>query len=195
MRMEEIVPQPESLAQGKQRLISNYRRDLPDKLANIAEKWAGISNEGWQEELARQIHNVCHHLAGTGKTFGYSKLTKYARSVETQLTSAFDDDGVPTRSRLDKLGVAIENLLVNGPIEDSEPDMSDPQSAGGRVVEEPASDQQRIGAIHEQAARRVQPLSVLPIYIVEDDKELADHINGVGDARLRWPCGLRPGRP
>ncbi len=176
MRMEEFVPEPDHLAQGKQRLISNYRRELPDKLANIAEKWAEISNEGWREELARHIHNVCHHLAGTGTTFGYSKLTRYARSVETQLTRAFDDDRVPARSRLDNLGIAIDNLLVHGPIEDSECDLSDSQSAGGPVVGDPASDQQRIGAAHEQAARRVQPLSVLPIYIVEDDKALADHI-------------------
>jgi diguanylate cyclase (GGDEF)-like protein len=174
--MEKFVPELDKLAQGKQRLISNYRRELPGKLANIAEKWAQISNEGWREELARQMHSVCHHLAGTGKTFGYSKITKYARSIETQLTRAFDDDGVPTSSRLDTLGIAIENLLVNGPIQDSECNLSDPQSVDGRVFGESASDQQGIGATHEQAARRVQPLSVLPIYIVEDDKALADHI-------------------
>lgn len=176
MRMEESVPEPDHLSQGKRRLISNYRRELPDKLANIAEKWAEISNGGWREELARHIHNVCHHLAGTGKTFGYSNLTRYARSVETQLTRAFDDGGVPARSRLDNLGIAIDNLLVHGPVEDSECDLGDSQSAGVSGVGKSASDQQRIGATHEQAARRVQPLSVLPIYIVEDDKALADHI-------------------
>jgi diguanylate cyclase (GGDEF)-like protein len=174
--MEEFVPEADKLAQGKQRLISNYRRELPDKLANIAEKWAEISNEGWREELARHIHNVCHHLAGTGKTFGYSNLTKHARNIETQLTRAFDGGGVPARSRLDNLGIAIDNLLVHGPVEDSECDLGDSQSAGGSVVGKSASDQQWIGATHEQAARRVQPLSVLPIYIVEDDKALADHI-------------------
>ena len=72
MHMEEFAPEPDKLTQGKQRLISRYRRELPDKLAKISENWAQISNEGWREELARQIHTVCHHLAGTGKTFGYS---------------------------------------------------------------------------------------------------------------------------
>ena len=183
MHMEEFAPEPDKLTQGKQRLISRYRRELPDKLAKIAENWAQISNEGWREELARQIHSVCHHLAGTGKTFGYSKVTKYARSIETLLTRAFDDDGVPTRSRLDTLSIAIENLLVNGPIADSDCDSTDFEadsdcdstdfeSVGG----EPVIDQQGIASTHEQAACRVQPLSILPIYIVEDDKALADHI-------------------
>jgi len=176
MRMDEFVPEPDKLAQGKQRLIARYRRELPDKLANIAEIWAQISNEGWREELARQIHTGCHHLAGTGRTFGYSKVTRYARNIETQLTRAFDDDGVPASSRLETLGIAIENLLVNGLIADSECDSNDSESVGGILVAEPASDQQGIASTHEQAARRVQPLSILPIYIVEDDKALADHI-------------------
>jgi len=174
--MEEFVPKRENLAQGKQRLRSSYRRKLPGKLAGISEKWAQISKEGWREELARPIHNVCHDLAGTGKTFGFSQVTKYARIVETQLTRIFDDDGAPTQSHLENLGVAIENLLVNGPIGDSEPDLSDSRTGEGRVVEEPASGQGQTGATHVQAARRIQPLSFLPIYIVEDDVALADHI-------------------
>lgn len=153
------------LAQGLQDLKADYRDKLPDILANITEKWAEIGIDGWREELARSIHNVCHHLAGTGKTFGYSNITRYALIVETQFTRAFDDDGRPAQSRLDDLGVAINNLLIKGPIEDED-----------RKVAEEITVQQQIGSANDQKARRAQPLSTLPIYIVEDDVMLADHI-------------------
>lgn len=173
--MEDFVNESNKLVQGLEDLKADYRDKLPGKLAIIAEKWAEISIEGWREELARPIHNVCHHLTGSGKTFGYSNITKYARIVETQLTRAFDDDGVPAQSRVDDLGAAIHNLLVEGPIEDEGPNWSAPKLAT-RVAEKFTARQQQIGSKQEQKARRVQPLSTLPIYVVEDDITLADHI-------------------
>lgn len=173
--MEDFVSESNKLVQGLEDLKADYRDKLPGKLAIIAEKWAEISIEGWREELARPIHNVCHHLTGSGKTFGYSNITKYARIVETQLTRAFDDDGVPAQSHFDDLGAAIHNLLVEGPIEDEGPNWSAPKLAT-RVAEKFTASQQQIGSKQEQKARRVQPLSTLPIYVVEDDITLADHI-------------------
>jgi diguanylate cyclase (GGDEF)-like protein len=174
--MDQFQTEPNALAEGKQRLRSEYQRNLPDKLADLTEKWAQIRVDGWREELARTIHNVCHHLAGTGKTFGYTNVTKYARIVEMQLVRVFDDDGVPTRDSLNELGIAIDNLLVKGPIEDEESDSNAPEAAGRRVVENAATSQQQNGSAIEEPARRVQPLSTQPIYIVEDDKILADNI-------------------
>ncbi len=174
--MDDFVTKPGDLVQGKQRLKAEYRRNLPDRLTDITEKWAEISVSGWREELARSIHSICHHLAGTGKTFGFSNVTRYARIVEVQLTRAFDEEGVPNQECLDDLGVAINNLLVHAPIEDEESDPNAPESGERRRVSDAAISRRQDGSTNQQKARRVQPLSTLPIYIVEDDRTLADHI-------------------
>ncbi len=171
--MKDFVNEAGTLVQGLRELKADYRDKLPDKLAAIKEQWANISDDGWREELARPIHTFCHHLAGTGKTFGYANVTRYARIVETQLTRIFDEHGVPAQSRLDDLGIAIHNLLVNGIIEDGESSMDVPESG---IIETSPSSELQLGSANEQEARKVQPLSTLPIYIVEDDITLADHI-------------------
>lgn len=161
--------------QGLQDLKADYRAKLPDKLATVTEKWAQITTGGWQEDLARSIHNLCHHLAGTGATFNYSKITQYARIVENRLTQAFDDAGVPAQNRLDEISEAINDLLIYGPVE-----QVDLKSSGVKQVKESNAEnidsEHPISATIEQEPRRVQPLSTLPIYIVEDDIVLADQI-------------------
>ncbi len=174
--MNDFLAESSELAQGKERLRAQYRSKLPDRLADINDDWAKISVDGWNEEVARSIHNACHLLAGTGKTFGYSNVTKYARIVETKLTEEFDCDGGPSREHLDELGVAVNNLLVNGPIMDSGSDSNSPDAAADQAADTTATGRQRVGSKSEEQVRRVQPLSTLPIYIVEDDKTLADHI-------------------
>jgi len=164
------------LSQGLLELKADYRDELPDKLADIAEKWSQISTDGWQEELARPLYNACHHLAGTGETFGYSNITRYARILGTELTRVFDDEGVPTQDRIDEISEAIRHLIVNGPVEDEAHPGDDLQSTETGDGEKTTDDHQTTGSEHEQNARRVQPLSTLPIYIVEDDVALADHI-------------------
>jgi len=174
--MKDIVNESNQFVQGLEALKAEYRVNLPDKLVSIQEKWAEISIGGWREELARPIHNVCHHLAGTGETFGLSNITKYARIVETQLNNVFDDHSAPTPNRLDDLGVAIHNLLTNGPAEDGDSNKSAPKPPESRLAERTPSSELQIGSTNDEKVRRVQPLSTLPIYIVEDDKTLADHI-------------------
>ena len=171
-----IVDRSKKLIQGLDNLKADYRYKLPDKLATLTEKWTEIRINGWREELARTIHNVCHHLAGTGHTFGYSEITNYARIVEIQLTNLFDGGGVPTRDQLEELGQAIHNLLVDGLVEEKDPKPSAPEGAERDVIEESTNCNQKSVPIKKQSVRRVQPLSTLPIYIVEDDVVLADHI-------------------
>jgi hypothetical protein len=108
------VIRSKKLTQGLDNLKADYRDKLPDKLATLTEKWTEIRIHGWLEEWARTIHNICHHLAGTGHTFGFSGITSYARIVETQLTQLLDGGGVPSPVQLEKLGQAINNLLVDG---------------------------------------------------------------------------------
>lgn len=170
------MDESKKLAQGLEDLKESYRDVLPKKLLVITEKWAEISRGSWHEELARPIHNVCHHLAGTGRTFGYSNITRYARIVEAQITRIFDEGGVPSKSQLNHLDKAIQDLLVNGPVLDASPDWNASKQPEQRIEEPITSDQRKTDSSNEQKARRVQPLSTLPIYIVEDDKALADHI-------------------
>lgn len=151
--MNDFLAESSELAQGKERLRAEYRRKLPDRLADINDDWAKISVDGWNEEVARSIHNACHLLAGSGKTFGYSNVTKYARIVEMKLTEVFDGEGAPGQEGLDALGTAINNLLVNGPIMDSDSDANAQNAAVSQVADTGATGQQRNGSKSEEQVR------------------------------------------
>jgi diguanylate cyclase (GGDEF)-like protein len=176
MLMEDFVSKSSELVQGLEALKADYRDKLPHKLVKIKDTWEEISSEGWREELARSLRDDCHHLAGTGTTFGHSNLTRYARIVEVELTRIFDDEREPSQNNLSDLDVAIVNLLVKGPVEDEVPKSEAREDAEQRVDEEITSSQQQNGTTNEPIPRTVHPLSTLPIFVVEDDIALADHI-------------------
>ena len=146
-----------------EKLKTEYKKNLPDKLKNIADKWNEIRETGWSEDLARQFRSLCHSLIGTGETFSYPNVTRLGRIVEQRLNAIFDENGDPDQTRLDELDAAVQSWIVDGPVSVSE----------NKTVQR----EQTVPDVEKQSDSLViQPLSTLPIYIVEDDRDLADHI-------------------
>ncbi|MDG1204409.1 MAG: diguanylate cyclase [Pseudomonadales bacterium] len=155
--------------EGLQKLQSEYRLQLPVKLESINRDWLVICAEGWQDIIARRIHGTCHQLAASGEVFGFSLSSRYARNIESQLNHIFDVSYNPDSSIIDVLGVAIEQLVAHAMTEDAPEDSKD-RRHGAAVLPDDLQTLKRSGDLHSE------PLSKLPIFVVEEDVVLADQI-------------------
>ncbi len=67
-----------------EKLKSEYKAQLPAKIASIKSDWDLLNNQ-WQNELMVQLHRNVHSLIGTSGTFGFNDISKTARTLEEQL--------------------------------------------------------------------------------------------------------------
>lgn len=136
--------------------------------------------EGWQVTKARQIHAACHDLAGTGQTFGYPGITEDARRLEQCLNQVFDGGEPANAAQLAELDAAIQTLMAVDPAQtrQSAPVASKlaatpSTTAPGAATHEPERQRWQTSSATGIA---VEPLSTLPIYIVDDDAAFADYM-------------------
>lgn len=155
--------------EGLKKLQSDYRLQLLAKLESINHDWFLICSKGWDDTIARYIHSACHHIAGSGEVFGFSLSSRYARNIESQLNQIFDVSYSPDASAIKMLGAVIEELVAHALTEDAPADSTD-QLQGAMLLADNAKTLKRSGGLHSE------PLTKLPIYVVEDDVVLADQI-------------------
>ena len=67
-----------------EKLKSEYKAQLPEKIAAIQSDWQ-LLNTNWQNERMVQLHRNVHSLIGTSGTFGFNDVSKTARTLEEQL--------------------------------------------------------------------------------------------------------------
>lgn len=72
-------------------LGDNYAAQLPEKLALIEQTLKHLPRTGWDEEGFASLHRQVHSLAGSGKTFGFSKLGDAARALEQYLKTLLQE--------------------------------------------------------------------------------------------------------
>ena len=70
-----------------QALSDAYAAQLPEKLRQIEEHWAGLGEGVWDEADFETLHRMVHSLTGSGKTFGFVLLSAAARNLEELLES------------------------------------------------------------------------------------------------------------
>jgi diguanylate cyclase (GGDEF)-like protein len=66
-------------------LKAEYSAQLPGKIADIASEWK-LLQSAWQVERTVKLHRNVHSLIGTSGTFGFTDISKAARSLESLLT-------------------------------------------------------------------------------------------------------------
>jgi len=69
-------------------LSDGYARKLPEKLAQIGALWMVVRDEApssWPVDALSNLHRMVHSLAGSGTTFGFAEVSKYARRAEIVL--------------------------------------------------------------------------------------------------------------
>lgn len=64
-----------------EKLKSEYSAQLPAKISAIKSDWQLLNNT-WQSELMVQLHRNVHSLIGTSGTFGFTDISKTARTLE-----------------------------------------------------------------------------------------------------------------
>lgn len=161
-------------AKALQKLKGDYRSNLPAELSCIAGEWTKICSKGWLTEVARRIHAKCHQLSGSAHTFGFPEVGVRARAVESKLNFVFDEKVAPDVRRLEELDTAIRELLDCGASDAGGQDQMSSGSTGEAPPGGSAGDTSAMAL--EPGNHRVQPLSSLPIFIVEDDEPLTDYI-------------------
>lgn len=80
-----------------QALREDYAAQLPDKIQQIWETWAALQN-GWSDENLLTLHRMAHGLTGSGATFGFTRLSMAARTLEILLKGLIAESKIPLAS-------------------------------------------------------------------------------------------------
>jgi chemotaxis protein histidine kinase CheA len=92
---------------------ADYRRALPEKLAQLEALWQALDTEAPPalDELTRQAHT----LAGTAGTLGFREVGLAAKSLETLLAGAGGGAAALTESQRSEISLAVAALQASLP--------------------------------------------------------------------------------
>ncbi|MGB0466898.1 MAG: response regulator [Pontibacterium sp.] len=131
-------------------LRHNFAKQLPDRLKEFDELWAGL-DAGLSDNSLNALIQLCHKLAGSSGTFGFMGLSEQARLLETQLEQ-LKEGQAPTPEQSARLQNTFKHL-------------HNAAHSDGAAIHVPA-----------QQADRLKPLALRPVYIVDDDLQQCEFI-------------------
>ena len=132
-----------------QQLSDNFYHHLPNRIEELNRLWVACREDGWQTSIAKQLHFQAHSLAGSCGTFGAKYLSQLSQDLEASLAN-FINEHVPD----EKQQSAIQETLIKIT-------QHQPQSDAAHVA-------------HHHAIDTMTPLGACPIYVVDDNIELAE---------------------
>jgi HPt (histidine-containing phosphotransfer) domain-containing protein len=94
---------------------ADYRRSLPERLAQIESLWRQVLN-GQAPALA-SLERCAHSLAGSGATFGFAALGDAARALELAVSPLLGAAQALTPAAQFEVSRAVEALLRSLPDE------------------------------------------------------------------------------
>lgn len=103
------ITDPSFLA-GLEQLRADYRRSLPQRLAQVCVLWQQALNGENPAEALAKLERCAHSLAGSGGTFGYARLGDAARKLELTVNPLVDSARTLTATAQDEVSRAIELL-------------------------------------------------------------------------------------
>ena len=98
-------------------LRDTYARQLPDRLNTISALWSELQDH-WDLQQQKELHRLVHSIAGSGLTFGCSKLGQHARHIE-QLIQDAGSESLVDISLQTRLGNMIKELRGYGEKQDA----------------------------------------------------------------------------
>ena len=63
-------------------LRNRYADDLSQQVTDIHKYWQLLINNPGDQESIKNLLEICHGLAGTGASFGYTLLSEHTREIE-----------------------------------------------------------------------------------------------------------------
>lgn len=137
-------------------LSNTYAAQLPEKLKQLEQALSLVSNTVWDEQGFQTFTGLVHSLIGSGKTFGFSSLSKVAHNLETYLRQLDQEKAAMNKIPRDHILGSIRELHQASTNRDA--------SLAG---------QSGLIAIMHPDHDAVPPRR---IFVVEDDHELAEEL-------------------
>jgi len=87
-----------------------YAAQLPERLKQIDELWAGLPLGTWDGVRFGTLHRMVHSLTGSGKTFGFAMLSDAARNLEDYLGPLAAAQAALREDQSDKIQAMLRQL-------------------------------------------------------------------------------------
>ncbi len=85
------------------KLQAEYYEQLPKRLADISEDWGVLCGVSWKNIKLEQLIAKLHQLAGTGSSFGLSRLTELSADLEAELRDYLIIQSIPDEVQRNQL--------------------------------------------------------------------------------------------
>lgn len=92
-----------------QALRKDYSARLPEKGRSILTMWQSLE-QNWSESGVAELQRMCHSLAGSGSTYGYSEITRKARDAENKLSALATKEQKPDNEKRVQITQTINKL-------------------------------------------------------------------------------------
>lgn len=87
-----------------------YATQLPEKLNQIEQLWIRFSQNDWDDEDFQILHRMVHNLNGSGKIFGFAKLSDVALNLEESLNQIMQAKVAPSEEQRNHIQVLLGEL-------------------------------------------------------------------------------------
>jgi diguanylate cyclase (GGDEF)-like protein len=96
-----------------EQLRKEYRRVLPDKIADLDNTWQTLRDNAWDPTQFQTLTRLAHSLAGSGATYGFNAVSQAARALEQYCKSVSSDVSPPreTRAEIERLLARLQQTL------------------------------------------------------------------------------------
>ncbi|WP_455204960.1 response regulator, partial [Kaarinaea lacus] len=109
------------------RLQQDYIERLPEKIEQITDLWNKLQYVNWNDHAFAVLHRLAHGIAGSGKSFGFAKLSQEAKKLENYIFQFLDTHNQPDAKERKHIDALIDSLLAcakNSSTGDDKPDIS-----------------------------------------------------------------------
>lgn len=98
----------QSYSDAFKELQREFLEKLPDRFSKMKAEYALLVTAKWRPDIANEIHNQLHSLAGTAGTFGMQSLGAAARALEARVQPF--NKAAPDKATLLFIGAELERL-------------------------------------------------------------------------------------
>jgi len=101
---------PEAMQRMLTQMQAEYRRALPEMLAEIASLWRDLAAASEPAARLEELRRHAHTIAGAAKTFGLPAEGDAARALEASIDALIASGGVNQGEELRRVEALIEAL-------------------------------------------------------------------------------------
>ncbi len=95
------------------KLQKDYADQLPEKIESIEHLWGNIQRSDNNEKRLTKFRRLVHKLSGSGETFGFDEITKYARELEEVLDVIILEGEHSLEKRKEQIDGILDNMRLH----------------------------------------------------------------------------------